>query len=137
MNGLEAVFISEGARASFFLRSRSFFQATRPRNALNFSESSPIASSSATSAGTSRSFVAAHMMLLSLRRDRLDAWALQKHLAISPNPLPTVGAPQTHWTKVLFAVVGTGSKIILDYVTRRLDALSAGLKNRLEGINLR
>jgi hypothetical protein len=25
MNGLEAVFISEGARASFFLRSRSFF----------------------------------------------------------------------------------------------------------------
>ena len=36
-----------------------------------------------------------------------------------------------HVSKVLFAVVGTGSKIILDYVTRRLDALSAGLKNRL------
>lgn len=94
MNGLEAVFISEGARASFFLRSRSFFQATRPRNALNFSESSPIASSSATSAGTSRSFVAAHMMLLSLRRNRLDAWALQKHLAISPNPCQLLGLPK-------------------------------------------
>ena len=39
------------------------------------------------------------------------------------------------WTKVLFAVVGTGSKIILDYVTRRLDAFSTGLKNRL-GLNL-
>ena len=37
-------------------------------------------------------------------------------------------------TKVLFAVVDTGSKIILDYVIRRLDALSAGLKNRLGGL---
>ena len=33
-----------------------------------------------------------------------------------------------HWTKVPFAIVGTGGKIILDYVIRRLDALSAGLK---------
>jgi hypothetical protein len=39
--------------------------------------------------------------------------------------------PKTHWTKVLFAAVGTGSKIAFDYVIRRLDALSAGLKNRL------
>ena len=34
-----------------------------------------------------------------------------------------VAAPQTHWTKVLFPVVGTGSTIIFDYVIRRLDAL--------------
>ena len=39
-------------------------------------------------------------------------------------------------TLVLFAVVDTGSKIILDYVIRRLDALSAGLKP-VEGLNLR
>jgi hypothetical protein len=39
-----------------------------------------------------------------------------------------------HWTKVLFALVGTGSKIILDYVIRHLDAFSAGLKDRLKGL---
>jgi hypothetical protein len=38
------------------------------------------------------------------------------------------------WTKVLFAVVGTGSKIIVDYVIRRLYAFSASLKNRLKGL---
>jgi len=39
-----------------------------------------------------------------------------------------------HWTKVLCAVVGTGNKVILGYVIRRLNALSAGLKNRLKGL---
>ena len=39
-----------------------------------------------------------------------------------------------HWTKVLFTVVGTGSRIILDYVIRRLYAFSASLKNRLKGL---
>ena len=38
--------------------------------------------------------------------------------------------------KSLFAVVGIGGKIILDYVIRRLDALSAGLK-WIEGLNFR
>jgi len=42
--------------------------------------------------------------------------------------LPSVAAPQTHWTKVVFAVLGTGSNISLDYVIRRLYAFSAGLK---------
>jgi len=51
-------------------------------------------------------------------------------------PSPSVAAPSTHWTKVLFAVVATTSKIILDYVIRRLDALSAGLKP-VERLNLR
>ena len=49
---------------------------------------------------------------------------------------PIVVALSTYWTKVLFAVVGTGSKIILDYVIRRLDAVSAGLKP-VERLNLR
>ena len=69
-----------------------------------------------------------------LQKDRLAPRALQKHLTISPIPLPSFAAPQTHWTKVLFTVVGTGCKIILDYVIRRLYAFSAGLKNRLKGL---
>jgi hypothetical protein len=32
------------------------------------------------------------------------------------------------------AVIGTGSKIIIDYVIRRLYAFSASLKNRLKGL---
>jgi hypothetical protein len=59
---------------------------------------------------------------------------LQKHQAISPIRLLSLAAPSTYWTKVLFAVVGTGRKIILDYVIRRLDAVSVGLKNRLKGL---
>jgi hypothetical protein len=35
--------------------------------------------------------------------------------------LAVFAAPLTHWTKVLFAVVGTGSKITFDYVTRRFN----------------
>jgi len=40
----------------------------------------------------------------------------------------SVAALQTHWTKVVFAVLGTGTNISLDYVIRRLYAFSAGLK---------
>ena len=63
-----------------------------------------------------------------LREDRPDLVHFKKHLEISPVPCRLLRLLKTHWTKVLFAVVGTGSKIILDYVIRRLDALSAGLK---------
>jgi hypothetical protein len=63
--------------------------------------------------------------------------ALQKTSGDFADSLAVFAAPLTHWTKVLFAVVGTGSKIILDYVIRRLDALSAGLKSRLGELNLR
>ena len=42
----------------------------------------------------------------------------------------------TNKTKILFAVVDTGSKIILDYVIRRPNALSVGLKP-VERLNLR
>jgi len=60
---------------------------------------------------------------------KLDKLSLD-HPAISPIPFASLRL-LTHWNKVLFAVVGTRSKIIFDYVIRRLDALSAGLKNRL------
>jgi hypothetical protein len=39
-------------------------------------------------------------------------------------------------TKVPYTTVGSADKILLDYVTRRFNALSAGLKNRW-GLNLR
>ena len=32
-------------------------------------------------------------LMLLLQKDRLDPWVLQKHLAISPIPLPSVAAP--------------------------------------------
>ena len=37
-------------------------------------------------------FSAVHSCCL-LQKDRLDPWVLQKHLAISPIPLPFVAAP--------------------------------------------
>jgi hypothetical protein len=34
-------------------------------------------------------------------------------------------------------LLGSAVKIVLGHVIRRLDALSAGLKNRVKGLNLR
>src|SRR4029077_16169085 len=51
------------------------------------------------------------------------------------SPCRLLRLPKRIGTKVLVAVVGTGSKVILDYVIRRLDALSADLKP-VERLNL-
>ena len=54
------------------------------------------------------------------------------HSLALAHPICCVALHKMHRTKVLFSVVGTDSKIILDYVIRRLDALSAGLTNWLK-----
>ena len=40
----------------------------------------------------------------------------------------------SYWTKVLFAAIGVGSKIIVDYVIRRLNALLTLGKGWLKGL---
>jgi hypothetical protein len=50
--------------------------------------------------------------------------------------LAVFAAPQTHRTKVQYAIVESAGKIVLDYVTRRFNASSAGL-NKPVGLNLR
>ena len=44
---------------------------------------------------------------------------------------------ETHRTKVPFTAGGGAGKIVFDYVIRRLNALSAGLKGPVGGLNLR
>jgi hypothetical protein len=92
-------------------------------------------SSGAAIAIDSAKFSAVHSCCL-LQKDRLDPWVLQKQLAISPIPCRPLRLPKRIGLKSYFAAVGIGSKIILDYVIRRLDALSAGLKP-VERLNLR
>jgi hypothetical protein len=49
----------------------------------------------------------------------------------SRHPSSRPGVGETHTTKVLYAAGGSADKILVDYVTRRFNASSAGLKSRL------
>jgi len=50
------------------------------------------------------------------------------------SPCRLLRLPKRIGLKSYFRLVGTAGKIIVDYVIRRLNALSAGLKNRLKGL---
>jgi len=56
--------------------------------------------------------------------------------AIFADSLAVFAAPKRYRTKVSYTVVGSDDKVIFDYVTRRFNASSAGLKKPV-GLDLR
>jgi hypothetical protein len=80
-----------------------------------------------------------HCLIL-LRKDRLDPWVLPGRFKniwrFRRSPCRLLRLPERIGLKSYLRLSALVSKIILDYVIRRLDAVSAGLKP-VEMLNLR